>query len=170
MFILKNIIKYVKGTNHWVGKNIFTHRICWTKCIERNPSWGAYSCSVNQLVSTFYGTQTFIIMPTAAYHWFLSWINEYSPLGNPKIFWHPAFWLKNFVHTLSLLNVLDTLSVSLSLTWSPFLVCSEVYKLWSSSLCSFLHHNVTSCHSGPSIFCNMFLYTPNVCSSLWVWD
>lgn len=123
MFILKSIIKYVKGTNHWVGKNIFTHWICLTKGMEQNPSWEAYSFSINQLVSTFYGTQIFIIMSTVACHWSLSWINEYSPLGHPKFFWHLAFSLKNFVHFLSLLNVLDTLSVSLSLTWSPYLVC-----------------------------------------------
>lgn len=138
MFILKNILKCVKGTNHWVSKNIFTHWICLTKGTEQNPSWEAYSCSINQLISNFCGTWIFNIMSTVACHWSLSWMNEYSPLGHPKFFWHPAFSLKNFVHFLSLLNVLDNLSVSLSLTWSPYLVCFEGYKLWSSSQCSFL--------------------------------
>jgi hypothetical protein len=40
----------------------------------------------------------------------------------------------------------------------------EVYKLWSSSLCSLLQSRAVSSHLGPNILNNLFSNTPNLCS------
>ena len=54
------------------------------------------------------------------------------------------------------------------ITWIIF---GEEYRFLSSSMCSFLHCPVTSCHSGPNIFLRtLFTNTLNLCSSLNVSD
>jgi hypothetical protein len=47
------------------------------------------------------------------------------------------------------------------------IICGEEYKLWSTSLCSFLHLPVTSSLLGPNILLStLFSNTLNLCSSL----
>jgi hypothetical protein len=51
------------------------------------------------------------------------------------------------------------------------IILCEVYKLWSSSLCSFLQPPVTSSHLRPNILLStLFSHTFSLCSSLIVRD
>jgi hypothetical protein len=138
----------------------------------------------------FYGIWQFIIMFIRSLHWSLSWARSIQSIPP-----HPISLKYNLLQSSQLClglssslfpygvptKILYTFLVSPNRARCPvhlilldliiLIILGEEYKLWGSSLCSFLQPPVTSSLFGPNILLNtLFSDTLNQCSSLNVRD
>jgi hypothetical protein len=165
-------------SKHIIALNI-TWRYIFYKCIII-PLSRTYEdthftlCDCNRIVaelvkkfSAFYGTQSFFTIFTRACHWSLSWGRMNSVHTLPPYFliihlniillsmsssskWSLPlrFSDHNFVHISHLPHV-HYMPLPFHPSWSD---CpGEEYKLWSSSLCSFLQPHITSSSLGTNV-------------------
>lgn len=111
----------------------------------------------------FYGTRKFISVFTRSYHWSLSCTTSVQPATWHPVCWRPILILSSqlrlhFSNSLfssgfpteifyaSFMTIMHTTCPShlMFLDLITFKFLGVDYKLWSSSLCSFLHHHLAS--------------------------
>jgi hypothetical protein len=136
----------------------------------------------------FYGTQWFINRDHKG-HWSISWARSiqfitHRPLSLRfilSLFTHLCLhitsglftsgFLTNILHAFLFYPIRATCPAHLTLLDLIILILGEEYRLWSSSLRSFLQPPVTSSLFGPNIFLNtLFSNTLSLCSSLNIRD
>jgi hypothetical protein len=141
--------------------------------MEMSPSWEETSCVATQDFPNIYGNRRFITVSTRGLHWSVSWVRSIQfipPHPIVLVFLLVSFLLafpqKPYIHSFMPHSCyMPCPSHPPWLDHSNYL--REEYKLWSSSLCSFLQPPVTSFLFDPNILLNtLFSNTLNICSSL----
>jgi hypothetical protein len=137
---------------------------------------------------TFYITQGFIIMFMRTCHWSRSWgrwlqsapshpislgsilISSHLCLGLPSGLF-PSDFLTKILYASLISPVHVTCPTSICILHFIILtIFAEVYKLWSSLLCSLLQFPTTSSLDSNILLSTLFPYTLNLCSFLSVRD
>jgi hypothetical protein len=131
---------------------------------------------------TFYGTRRFITVFTRALRCLLSWARSIQPIPPHPVslrsililFTHlrlglpsglfPSGFHTNILYAFLLSPIRTTCSAHLIvLDLIILIILGEEYKLWSSTLCSFLQPPVTSSLFGPNSLLSTVLKPPHYC-------
>jgi hypothetical protein len=132
--------------------------------VETCPSRQSVICPATRHILAFYRTQRFIIMFTRAIHWPVFWhVNKVLVLPFCKTYFSVIFrpmpvlsfrLYSTFLWKLLFSPMRSTCPAHLvKLDLITFIVSGQEYKLWCSSLCSFLQSPIMSVFLGP--ICNM---------------
>jgi hypothetical protein len=137
--------------------------------VEPSCSWEVVSCAVTQEFPNIFGTRRFITVFTRTLQWSISWarlIHSIPPLYSPlrfililssHIHLRISSWLLPFGFPTNILYAFISPICAKFPAYFIFLdliiliIKGQEYKLWSSSLYSFLQSPVTSSLFGPNI-------------------
>jgi hypothetical protein len=153
----------------WKGSTAWHLYYSWSWALLEEPP----TVQLLNNFAAFYGTRTFITVLTRAFHWSLSWARSIQSIPQHPTYLRSILVLSTYL-LLGLLsgllpsgfpiNNLYVFFVCLVRVTCParlilldliiLIIVGEEYKLWSSSLCSFLQPPVTSSLFGPNILLN----------------
>jgi len=141
--------------------------------MEQSPSWEANWSAVSQEIPAFYGTRRFITALTSARHLSLPWASSIQSTHPDSTSRRSILILSSHLRLCLPCGLLPigfptkilytSLPYPISSTCPAHLILldfiirtilGEEYRLFSSSLCNFLHSPVTSSPLGPNILLN----------------